>query len=61
MLCCIGRFSMSLTPVVFFIGVCLYIGGMKDDLRTTLAERNEGNAAKKQFINAVSFHNELLE
>lgn len=55
-----GRFSMSLTPTVFFIGVCLYISGMKEDLRTILAEADHEGVAIERLVRSVSFHNELV-
>lgn len=52
-------FTVLLLSALFFIGMCLYIGRMADDLRTALEDVNEDT--RRQLINQIVFHNELLQ
>lgn len=51
-----------LTPALFFIGMCLYIGKMVDDLRETLAEMDGSpKISTKQITDPILFHSDLLK
>lgn len=55
--CCATYYTMILTVVLFFVGMCVYIGGMVDDLKMTLSE-SQGDS--RELFAVIVFHNQLL-
>lgn len=55
-------YLMYATIALFFIGMCFYLTGMADDLRTILHDLN-GNAQTitNGIINEIKFHCEIFE
>lgn len=58
----LAYYLMIATSVLLFIGPCLYIGGMVEDLKQTLAElKGDSDSMAKQLSIEIAFHNQLLE
>lgn len=55
-------FAMVCTTSLFFIGTCVYIGAMVDDLEQTLLELvNDSNTMMRALVTEIRFHNDILE
>ena len=62
LLACIFYYVMMCTVALFFIGMCIYIGGMVEDLKLTLAELKEDSTTTTNRLSTeIAFHNQLLE
>lgn len=62
LLTCVMLGIILMTPALFFIGMCLYIGEMVADLRATLVELDAAsNVPPEKIIDEILFHNDLLE
>lgn len=58
----VAYYTMILTNALFFIGTCIYIGGMEEDLKLTLDELNCDSRMKpNQLFVEIAFHNHLIE
>lgn len=55
---CFAFYTFTCTPAVFFIGMCLYISGLKEDLRTAVAASDR--ITTDRFIDAILFHNKII-
>lgn len=54
-------YIIVLTSALFFIGMCLYIGEMVDDLRATLLKLADARTVStKRIVDEITFHNDLL-
>lgn len=50
------------TSVLFFVGSCLYMGGMVEDLKQTLAALDDDlDTMAEKLSTEVAFHNHVLE
>lgn len=62
LLSCISYYTMMCTIALFFMGMCIYIGGMVENIKQTLAEIEEDSDSMAQRLSTeIAFHNQLLE
>lgn len=58
----LAYYLMLSTNALFFIGSCIYIGGMVEDLKRTLYElKGDSESMSKKIFAEIEFHNQLLE
>lgn len=60
---CTAYYMMAWTLTVFFIGTCLYLSGLKEDLRMVLSAKSRAAQSDYStgFVGAAVFHNEIIE
>lgn len=60
---CIAYYIMAWTLTVFFIGTCLYLSGLKENLRIVLSDKSRAVESDYStgFVGAAVFHNEIIE
>lgn len=55
-------YMMILTNALFFVGACIYIGGMGKDLKETLAGLDgDSRELTRRLCTEIAFHNHLME
>lgn len=55
-------YVMMCTNALFFIGICIYIGGMVEDLKLTLAElEGDSDTITNRLFDEIAFQNDIFE
>lgn len=60
----ISHYIMVTTSPVFYVGMCLYVAEMVNDLQRTLSnfdDETDSRVITAGIIHEIRFHNELLE
>ena len=58
----IAYYTMLCTIALLFIGMCIYIGGMVEDLKLTISELDAGSDTfANQLSSEIAFHIQVLE